>query len=237
MTTSRQPEVKNKPTEDIIYSELYNSILERKLPPDTKLGENLLAEHYGVSRTIIRQVLQRLAHDRLIKLEPNRGAFVATLSLEEARQIYEVWRLLEAAIVRNVIQTINRQQIDSLRKLVAEERQACEAQDILRLTRLSAQFHIQLADLCSNKILSRYLKELVPQTSLAFFYEIRNMPICTKDEHSEILDYIVKGDEEAAVEAAMQHLDGIEAALNTRAALRKPTSLVDLLNSRLPSRL
>jgi DNA-binding GntR family transcriptional regulator len=235
MTTARQPDAKTKATEDVIYGDLYNSILARKLPPDTKLGENLLADHYGVSRTIIRQVLQRLAHDRLVKLEPNRGAFIASLSLQEARQIYEAWRLLEAAILRNVIPTITRKQIDSLRQLVAEERQACEAQDLPRLTRLSAQFHIQLADLCSNKILSRYLKELVPQTSLAFFYEIHNMPICTKDEHSEILDCIAEGDEEAAVEAAMRHLDGIEAALNTRTALRKPTSLVDLLNSRLPS--
>lgn len=235
MTTARPAESKSKPSEDVIYDDLYSAILERKLPPDTKLGENLLAEHYGVSRTIIRQVLQRLAHDRLVKLEPNRGAFVATLSLEEARQIYAVWRLLEAAIVRDVTQTINRQQIDSLRKLVAEERQACETQDLPRLTRLSAQFHIQLAELCSNKILSRYLKELVPQTSLAFFYEVRSMPVCTKDEHSEILNYIAVGNEEAAVDAAMRHLDGIEAALNTRAAFRKPSSLVDLLNSRLPS--
>lgn len=228
---------KSKPTEDVIYSELYDSILERRLPPETKLGENLLAEHYGVSRTIIRQVLQRLAHDRLVKLAPNRGAFISSLSLEEAKQIYQAWRLTEAAIIRDVTKTITRKQIAALKKLVAEERQACEAQDIHRLTRLSAQFHLQLADLCRNQFLGRFLKELVPQTSLAFFYEIKSMPICTKDEHSEILDYIAAGNEEAAVAAAMRHLDGIEEALNARVALKKPTSLVDLLNARIPSTL
>lgn len=226
---------KAKPTEEIIYTELYNSILERRLPPETKLGENLLAEHYGVSRTIIRQVLQRLARDRLIKLEANRGAFVSRLSLEESKQIYEAWRLTEAAIVRDVTKTITRKQVAALKKLVTEERQACEAQDIHQLTRLSAQFHMQLADLCRNKFLGRFLKELVPQTSLAFFYEVSSMPICTKDEHSEILDYIASGNEEAAVAAAMRHLDGIEKALNARASLKKPTSLVDLLNARIPS--
>ncbi len=87
-----QSQFRSKPTEDVIYTELYNAILERRLPPETKLGENLLAEHYGVSRTIIRQGLQRLAHDRLVKLEPNRGAFVGSLSLQEAKQIYEAWR-------------------------------------------------------------------------------------------------------------------------------------------------
>jgi DNA-binding GntR family transcriptional regulator len=75
----------------------------------------------------------------------------------------------------------------------------------------------------------------VPQASLAFFYEVRSMPICTKDEHSEILKHIAAGDEEAAVTAAMNHLDGIEKALNSRAALQSPTSLTDLLNARIPS--
>ncbi len=226
---------KLKPSEDVIYAELYNSILERRLPPETKLGENLLAAHYGVSRTIIRQVLQRLSHDRLVKLEPNRGAFVANISLEEAKQMYEAWRLTEAAIVRDVTKTITRKQVAALRELVTAERQACESHDIHLLTRLSSQFHIQLADLCRNKFLSRFLKELVPQTSLAFFYEVQSMPICTKDEHSEILDYIAAGNEEAAVVAAMRHLDGIERALNAQALLRKPSNLVDLLNSRLPT--
>jgi DNA-binding GntR family transcriptional regulator len=225
----------SKPTEDVIYTELYNSILERRLLPKTKLGESLLAEYYGVSRTIIRQVLQRLAHDRLVKLEPNRGAFVSSLSLEESKQLYEAWRLTEAAIVREVTQTITRKQIAALKKLVAEERQACEAQDLPRLTLLSAQFHMQLADLCRNRFLGRFLKELVPQASLAFFYEVRNMPICTKDEHSEILEYIASGDKEAAVAAAMRHLDGIEKALNSRASLNKPASLTDLLSARIPS--
>lgn len=225
----------SKPTEDIIYAELYNSILERRLLPKTKLGESLLAEYYGVSRTIIRQVLQRLAHDRLVKSEPNRGAFVSSLSLEESKQLYEAWRLTEAAIVRDVTQNITRKQVAALKKLVAEERQACEAQDIPRLTLLSAHFHMQLADLCQNRFLGRFLKELVPQASLAFFYEVRSMPICTKDEHSEILDHIAAGDEEAAVKAAMHHLDGIEKALNSRALLKNPASLTDLLNARIPS--
>jgi DNA-binding GntR family transcriptional regulator len=233
--TQRQTQAKPKPTEDFIYNEIYNAILERRLPPDTKLGENSLAEHYGVSRTIIRQVLQRLSHDRLVKQEPNRGAFVASLSLEEAKQIYAAWRLTEAAIVRDVTQSITPPQVAALRALIAEERQACEQQDLSRLTRLSAQFHMQLADLCRNKFLAGFLKELVPQTSLAFFYEVQSMPVCGKDEHTEILDCIEAGDVEVAVAAAMRHLDGIEAAFNARALLKRTVSLEDILKARVPS--
>jgi DNA-binding GntR family transcriptional regulator len=157
-STSRSKAIE-KPTEEFIYTELYNTICERQLLPNTKLGEAMLAEHYGVSRTIIRQVLQRLAGDRLVKLEPNRGAFVAHLTLEEAKQIYEAWRLVEAAIIREVVKTITPEQIISLRTLVAAERKACDEENYPLLTRLSMQFHTQLADLCSNQFLSRFLKE------------------------------------------------------------------------------
>ncbi|HTL90498.1 MAG TPA: GntR family transcriptional regulator [Leptolyngbya sp.] len=223
-----------KSTEELIYTELFDSILERRLPPETKLGENLLAEHYGVSRTIIRQVLIRLSHDQLIKLEPNRGAFVASLTLEQAKQIYAAWRLTESAIIEEVTQTITQTQIATLRSLVKEERFACEQKDIPRLTRLSAEFHMQLADLSENKYLARFLKALIPQTSLAFFYKVEGMPICTKDEHSEILDHIAAGDGAAAVQAVLAHLDGIESALNARVAMSGNAGLVDSLKARSP---
>ncbi|MBW4662345.1 MAG: GntR family transcriptional regulator [Drouetiella hepatica Uher 2000/2452] len=228
-------ETKAKPSEDVIYAELYNAICERQLLPDTKLGEAMLAEHYGVSRTIIRQVLLRLSGDYLVKLEPNRGAFVARLSLDEAKQIYAAWRLVEAEIIRDVTLSITSEQIASLRALIASERKACEEEDYPLLTRLSTQFHLQLADLCSNQFLSRFLKELIPQTSLAYFYDVRKMPLCTEDEHSIILNYIEAGEDESAVAAATQHLDGIEAALNARASLEQKVSLVDKLKSRVPS--
>jgi DNA-binding GntR family transcriptional regulator len=229
---SSQSRAQQKPSEDFIYTELYNAICERQLLPNTKLGEEMLAKHYGVSRTIIRQVLQRLSGDRIVKLEPNRGAFVASLSPEDAQQIYEAWRLVEAAVIRDAVRSITPEQIASLRASVAAERKACDEKDYPLLTRLTIQFHIQLANVCRNKFLSRFLQELIPQTSLAYFYEIEKMPVCTKDEHGEILDYIAAGDAEAAVAAAKQHLDGIEAALNARASLNLKVSLIDKLKSR-----
>ncbi|MGF1570762.1 MAG: GntR family transcriptional regulator [Nodosilinea sp.] len=224
-----------KPTENMVYAELYEAICERQLRPDTKLGEVPLAEHFGVSRTIIRQALQRLGADGLVKLEQNRGAFVASISLAEAQQIYAAWRLVEEFIIRDVTSTITAAQAESLRQLIAEERQACRDGNFPRLTRLSTRFHIRLAELSQNRFLGQFLKDLIPLTALAYFYEIDKMPLCLEDEHSKILDYIVAGDANQAVAAAQRHLDGIEAALNARATLEQPISLVDRLKARNPS--
>lgn len=229
------PSHATKPTEDMVYTELYDSICERQILPDTKLGEALLAEHFGVSRTIIRQVLQRLAGDGLVRLEPNRGAFVARITLDEAQQIYAAWRLLEESIIREVTASITSEQIQFLRQLIAQERQACAAQDYPLLTRLSSQFHIQLAALSRNKYLGKFLGELIPLSSLAYFYEVKNMPLCTEDEHSQILDCIEAGDGEQAVAIAHRHLDGIQAALNAYASLDSQLSLADRLSRRQPS--
>jgi DNA-binding GntR family transcriptional regulator len=224
-----------KPTEDRVYTELHDAICERQLLPDTKLGEALLAEHFGVSRTIIRQALLRLAGDGLVRQEPHRGAFVARITLEEARQIYAAWRLVESTIIREVTPVITPKQVQSLRQLIARERQACDQQDYPLLTRLSMQFHIELAALSQNRYLGQFLKGLIPLTALAYFYDVQKMPLCTEDEHSQILDCIAARDVERAVAIAQQHLDGIEAALNTCASLEPQISLVDRLRTRKPS--
>lgn len=224
-----------RPTEDAVYTELRDAICERQLLPDTKLGETPLAEHFGVSRTIIRQVLLRLAGEGLVRQEPNRGAFVARITLEEAQQIYAAWRLVEGTIIREITASITPKQVRALRNLIAQERQACDDKDYPRLTRLSMQFHIELAALSQNIYLGHFLQELIPLTSLAYFYDVKSMPLCTEDEHSQILNAIESRDAEQAVAVAHKHLDGIEAALNTFAALEPRLSLVERLATRQPS--
>lgn len=174
------------------------------------------------------------AQDGLVSHKPNRGAFVAHITLAEARQIYAAWRLVEGTIIKALIPAITPEQTQTLKKLIAQERIACDQEDYPLLTRLSLQFHLKLAELSPNQYLGQFLKGLIPLTALAYFYDVKNMPLCTKDEHSQILDCIEAGDGEQAVAIAQQHLDGIEAALNAAAELDPQISLVDRLSTRKP---
>ena len=63
-----------------IVDALTRAIVEHRLQPGTKLAEQKLADHFGVSRTLVRQALFQLAQNRLIRMEPARGAFVAAPS-------------------------------------------------------------------------------------------------------------------------------------------------------------
>ena len=83
-----------------IVESITSAIVERRLMPGTKLAEQKIADIFKVSRTLVRQALNQLSRDKLVTLEPARGARVAEPSVEEARQVFEVRLMLESAMIR-----------------------------------------------------------------------------------------------------------------------------------------
>ena len=83
-----------------IRDALRDAIVDRRLAPGTKLSEAEVGTLFDVSRTVVRDSLQMLAFEGLVKTERNRGAFVSNPSTEEARQVFASRRLLEAALAR-----------------------------------------------------------------------------------------------------------------------------------------
>ena len=90
-------------TDGDIYERMISAILDHRLPPGTKLIEDKLASAFGVSRTRIRPVLMRLANEQVVTLTPNRGATIAQPSEQEAREVFEVRRLIEPTLVEMFI--------------------------------------------------------------------------------------------------------------------------------------
>jgi DNA-binding GntR family transcriptional regulator len=105
-----------------IVDALTRAIVDHKLQPGTKLAEQKLADHFGVSRTLVRQALFQLSQNRLIRLEPARGAFVAAPSAAEARQVFAVRRMLEAEMTRAFVREVTPAKIRALKDHVAQEK-------------------------------------------------------------------------------------------------------------------
>src|SRR6266705_1062868 len=110
--------------EEEIYRRIYSAVLDHRLQPGTKLKEVALAEVFGANRNVIRKVLTRLAYNRLVALRPNRGAVVASPSVEESRDLFAARRAVEAAIVDAVTRKIAPPEAKVLRALTATERDA-----------------------------------------------------------------------------------------------------------------
>lgn len=198
-----------------IYDRIVTSIMEHRLPPGTKLGEDKLGKIFGASRARVRQVLARLALERIVVLQPNRGAFVAEPTIEEAREVFEVRRSLEALVVRRVIGKADPRVIARLRSHVESEEAARAARDRRAIIRLSGEYHVLLAELSGNTLAAKLMHELASLTCLIIFlYDAPSVPACRDEEHAEITQALADGNETEAVRLMTEHLDHVEACLD-----------------------
>ena len=187
------------------------AIVERRLMPGTKLAEQKIADLFGVSRTIVRQALNQLSRDRLVSLEPARGAFVAMPSVDEARQVFEVRAMIEGAMVRQLCARITEAQVAELRAHLRDEQAAVGRTDVPGRTRLLADFHVVLARLLGNEVLARLLADLLSRSSLiALMYQSSFSAGHSQQEHVQIVDAIERRDARAAARLMEQHLVSVQ---------------------------
>ena len=112
-----------------ISEKILGAIWEHRLPPGTKLVEDKLAGVFGVSRTKIRLALAKLSHDGILTVEPNRGTFVSSPTVAQARQVFDARRVVESALIRSLCGTLTREQLARLRKNIAMEADARQRND------------------------------------------------------------------------------------------------------------
>jgi DNA-binding GntR family transcriptional regulator len=206
---------KRPPSIDAIHQRMLLAIVEHRLPPGTKLGEERLAKVFGVSRTQIRQVLERLAHDSIVTVHPNRGAFVSSPSVEEAREVFAARRLIEPDLIRHAAQRATPGDVKRLRDHVALESAARSANEKRSIIRLSGEFHQIIADVAGNRFLARTMRELETLTCLVIIlYDAPNVPACPYHEHSGLVDAIEARDAERAAALMVDHLRHVEASLD-----------------------
>ena len=198
-----------------IVDALTKAIVEHRLQPGSKLAEQKLADHFGVSRTLVRQALFQLSQNRLIRLEPARGAFVAAPAVDEARQVFAVRRMLETAMTREFVQTVTPAKIKALREHVALEKAAVAGEDVSDRTELLGDFHVRMAELMGNKVLAQMLGELISRCALiTLMYQTTSAAEHSNDEHADIVKALAAKDEERAVRLMAEHLEHVEAHLH-----------------------
>jgi len=198
-----------------IYGRIQKAVLEYRLAPGTKLIEERLAEVSGVSRTKIREVLNKLAHEGLVTLVPNRGAFIASPSVEQARDVFVTRRMIEPEMARLLSERATPAQVRALRKHVKLEGDARKRNDRPAIIRLSGEFHVLVAEMIGNEILLRMMRELAPLTCLVItLYDKPNAPACPHHEHDDLIDAIEAHDGARAAACMLEHLQHIEATLN-----------------------
>lgn len=213
-----------------VYEGLKDAIVAHRLSPATKLPEDELATIYAVSRTIVRSALQALAHDRLVHLEPNRGAFVASPTPREAREVFEARAILEPHVAGLAAQAATPEDVASLHACIAAEEQTLAADQASDAIVQSAEFHVRIAEIADQSILTGYVRDLVARSSLIIaLYWKRRDTTCESHAHRELVKAIAAHSPRDASELMTSHLVDLVSGLDLQPAPAEPRRLSDIL--------
>jgi DNA-binding GntR family transcriptional regulator len=199
----------------LIVQALTKAIVEHRLQPGAKLAEQKLADHFGVSRTLVRQALLQLSQHQLVRLEPARGAFVAAPSVIEAKQVFAVRRMIELEMTRDFVRQVTPAKIRALKDHVAQEKLAVDRGDAAGRTELLGDFHVRMAELMGNDVLAQILGQLISRCALiTLMYQSAYAAEHSNDEHGQIVKALAARDETLAVTLMHGHLVNVEKNLS-----------------------
>lgn len=197
-----------------IYQKILKAIVEHQLPPGARLPEDRLSEAFGVSRTGIRKVLQRLALEHFVVIARNKGAQVNHPSEEEALEVLDSRILIEPQLIPSLQQQWNKEHSEYFRDLVEDEHQAERDGDMATQIQATARFHFELAKVSGNSVLASFVEQLCYRSSLVIAaYGTQSSVSCDCGDHAQLLDLLDKKETEQAQAWMTHHLQDIKASL------------------------
>jgi DNA-binding GntR family transcriptional regulator len=198
-----------------IADRIVDAILARKLAPGARLGEQPLADLFGVSRTIVREALTRLAARGMVEVNSRRGWFVVQPSREDARAAFTARQVIETGLLQSLEGSPARTAVKRLRQHVAEERAAIAAGDAGERSYLLGDFHVCLAECAGNGLLADILRDLTARTTLiSSLYQSSEEATRSCAEHADIVAALERGDLPQAVELMRQHIGSVASGLS-----------------------
>jgi DNA-binding GntR family transcriptional regulator len=204
-----------------VLSELRAAILRGEYAPRERLIEAELAERFNTSRFVLRNAFTKLATEGLVELQPNRGARVREITLEEAVEITELRRAIEGLVAARAAERITDEEIAELRALGEEMRSVVEAADMLRYSDLNGQLHARVRGIARHAAATRIIEQLHGQMVRHQFRLslMPGRPFTSLPEHLAIIDAVTARDPAAAEAAMRAHLSSVLTALASFAAL------------------
>jgi DNA-binding GntR family transcriptional regulator len=197
------------------YHQLREAIVRGELAPNQRLVEAEMSTAYKLPRAAVRTALVRLEHEGLVERERHRGARVRLVSEEEAVEILQCRAALEGVAARQAALKITPAGAEELRSVLARQRAALDAQDLLNASDVNALLHAKIVELSGHATAQRLIRSLNSQMVRFQFRTILipGRPSQSHAEHTAIVDAVIAGDADKAERAMRKHLDSVAHAL------------------------
>ena len=197
-----------------IARQVVESILAQRLKPGERLGEQALADLYGVSRTMVREALMQLQARGFVEVRTRKGWYVVEPSIAEARDAFAARRAVEGGMLRQTEGRPLQAVVRRLRQHIADEQQALDGTDTATRAFLLADFHVCLAESLGHRVLADILRDLTARTTIvATLYQSTHDARASCADHARIVGLLEAGDCAGAERLMLQHIGSVESAL------------------------
>ncbi|MTD28634.1 GntR family transcriptional regulator [Erwinia sorbitola] len=223
--SARQQEVQR------IIDALSMAIAQHRLKPGVRLVEAQIVEALSANRNHVQAALQRLALQHIVTIAPNRGAKVAQPTAREAREVFIARRAIERAMLAGI--SVDKMALhgDEIEAHLQGEGAAAASEDRRDIVRQLSQFHLLLAKISDNRVLTEMLSNLMVRSSLIVaLYQRNDRPECQCQEHRAIIAALRAGNVTEAQTVMDDHLNFIEQQLELDVTPAAPVSLLDALS-------
>jgi DNA-binding GntR family transcriptional regulator len=200
--------VDRKSTASIIADKLREAIMRGSLEPGTQLHESDLANELGVSRGPLREAMQRLVQEGLLRSERHRGLFVIELDEAGIIDVYRTRQVVERAAAQLIMQRDVEAVADRLAEAYDEMRHAAGNEDRFALSEADLYFHEVFVQESGSLRLARMSRTLLVETRmcLSAMAETYEFPQSLAEEHGEIVRVVRAGDAKRLLELVDQHI-------------------------------
>jgi len=194
-----------------VYDQLLQAIVSGEFEAGEHLDEKELADNFGISRTPLREAINRLVHDGLILEIPFKGSFVRKFTPQEVNDIYEVRKTLEVLAICMAVRNMSEDELNEITAIVNKIAAAQESGYLLAYSELDTAFHEKLALFSRNKTLVRMLESLGIQIRVIRHMANKNKEVVSRSqfERVRILEALQQRNEAKAAAFMEEHIDNI----------------------------
>jgi len=192
-----------------VYRVLKESIVKGFLEPGTKLLENKIAEEMHVSRTPVREAMQKLVAEGFVKTTPNQTMVVTEVSPDDVKEVLQIRGVLEGLAAHITAKKINGQEIDELEKIIAQMSLYITKKDLLSYCKVDDEFHDLILNICGNKWIIQIRDNL---GSFIYRFRIKSLSVPGRlkhslEEHQAIMESLQKHNSTEADRLSQIHME------------------------------
>ncbi|HOQ17311.1 MAG TPA: GntR family transcriptional regulator [Defluviitaleaceae bacterium] len=197
---------------EYVYHEIKQRLINNEIKPGERIWEEEIAAELEVSRTPVREAINRLIAEEFVENRPRKGIFAAEISKEELRKMLDVRIALESLSVSQCCKLISEEEKDELRAIFGDYKRKMEEGEYEKASQLDSKMHRFIAKIADNKKLEAYINDIQDFFAYSRPYTVKWTEAKIKraiNDHKELIDALCNGNEERAIEIIREDIEAM----------------------------